>query len=431
MKGTGANIHSPMARSLNPISRSAQIGGAITVAVLTGIVALLLSDALPLGIPLRVATFGLVALVVLWLVLGWLERAVIRPLGATEQIVIKVAEGNLLVTGNEIRRVGGGPVTQGLERMVRELNRLVTAIRNAATESAALAEEISSATEQMVASTEEVAGTTAELTDRAIAQSSLVRGVADDAARILTIADGVAAGALKIVERNAELANLARSHRGRLGDSVDALDRLTEEVELGSREAEALERASQEIERFVDQARTVAKQTRILALNAAIEAARAGSGAHGFATVADEVRKLSGQAAVAATATSDTVRSIVAHIGSARERLLRLGHGGLEARNAALAAAEGLRTLSEEADAVDLWTRNVSQAASEVRGLVDGIAGRTRELATGTEDFAAAAEQIAASTEELNASTEEITASAQHLANAAVKLTEAVGGFRT
>jgi methyl-accepting chemotaxis protein len=103
----------------------------------------------------------------------------------------------------------------------------------------------------------------------------------------------------------------------------------------------------------------------------------------------------------------------------------------LEARSAALAAVEGLRTLSEEADAVNLWTRNVSQAATEVRGLVDGIANRTRELATGTEDFAAAAEQIAASTEELNASTEEITAGAQHLANAAVKLTEAVGGFRT
>jgi methyl-accepting chemotaxis protein len=102
----------------------------------------------------------------------------------------------------------------------------------------------------------------------------------------------------------------------------------------------------------------------------------------------------------------------------------------MQARDAAREAVEGLRVVSVEADAVDAWTRNVSQAATEVRGLIDGIAGRTRELATGTEDFAAAAEQIAASTEELNASTEEITASAQHLANAAVKLTESVGFFR-
>ena len=115
-----------------------------------------------------------------------------------------------------------------------------------------------------------------------------------------TIADGVAGGALKAVERNAELANLARSHRGRLADSVDALDRLAEEVELGSREAETLAQASLEIERFVDQARTVAKQTRILALNAAIEAARAGEAGRGFAVVASEVRSLAQRSSQAA-----------------------------------------------------------------------------------------------------------------------------------
>ncbi|MGH7560805.1 MAG: methyl-accepting chemotaxis protein [Gemmatimonadales bacterium] len=420
-----------MALYQNPIGRAVQAGGAAATIALTGFAALMISDVTDWGFTTRVAVFALVCLIVLWACTGWLQRQVIRPLGATEQIVVKVGQGNLVVTEAEIRAVGGGPVTEGLSRMVRELHRLASSIRDAATESAALAEEISSATEQMVSSTEEVAGTTAELTDRAVAQAALVRSVADDSSRILAIADEVVTGAQHAVERNANLAVLARSHREHLGASAAALDRLAEEVELGSAESEALAAASQEIERFIDQSRNVAKQTRILALNAAIEAARAGSEAHGFATVADEVRKLSGQAALAATATSDTVRTIVARVATARERLLRLGEGGLQARDAALAAAEGLRTLSDEADALDTWTRNVSRAASDVRALIDSIAGRSRELATGTEEFAAAAEQIAASTEELNASTEEVTGSAQHLANAAVKLTEAVGGFRT
>jgi methyl-accepting chemotaxis protein len=414
----------------NPLSRSVQAGGAVATIVLSVFVWLLLSDKLRISIPLEVAGFMLLCLVVLWAMLWWLEKFIILPLGAVSDITLRVAQGDLRISKDDLARVGGGAVTDSLNRMIRELNGLVGAIRHAATDSAALAEEISSATEQMVSSTEEVAGTTAALTDRAIAQTSLVRTVADDAARILAIAEEVAAGALQAVERNAALASLARGHRERLGASVEALDRLAEEVALGTQEAEALAEASGELERFIDQARTVAKQTRILALNASIEAARAGAEAHGFATVADEVRKLSGQAAIAAAATSDTVRTIAGRVGSARERLLRLGQGGLHARDAALAAVEGLRVVSAEADAVDAWTRNVSQAANEVRGLIDGIAGGTRGLATGTEDFAAAAEQIAASTEELNASTEEITASAQHLANSAVKLTEAVGIFR-
>lgn len=415
----------------SPFSRTVQAGGAIATVVLTGVVWAFITRFPALSPGGKVGIFALLCLVVLSIALHWVDRSIIKPLAATEVIVSKVADGNLAVTRDEIAAVGGGPVTEGFDRMVRELNRLVGAIRHSATESAALAEEISSATQQMVSSTEEVAGTTSELTDRAIAQATLVRGVADDAARILAIAEEVAASALIAVDRNAALAGLARSHREQLGVSVVALERLAGEVELGTREAEQLEKASEEIERFLDQARGVAKQTRVLALNAAIEAARAGSESHGFATVADEVRKLSGQAALAASETSDTVRTIVARVHGARERLLRLGQGGLEVRDAAIAAMEGLKTVSQEADAADQWTRGISQAANEVRGLIDGIANRTRELATGTEDYAAAAEQIAASTEELNASTEEITASAQHLATAAVKLTEAVAEFRT
>jgi methyl-accepting chemotaxis protein len=283
----------------------------------------------------------------------------------------------------------------------------------------------------MMASTQDVAGTTAALTERALSQASVVRAVADDATRILAISQSMAEGALQAVERNAALALLARGHGERLNASVKALDQLAEEVRLGSEEAEALAEASEALERFVDQGRTVARQTRILALNASIEAARGSSEGNGFGTVADEVRKLSGQAALAATSTSETVQSIAARVQLARERLLRLGQGGLMARDAARQAIDGLQAVASEAEMADQWTRRVSDSAEELRRLVDGIAGRTRTLSTVTDEFSRAAEEIAAATEEVNASTEEVTASAQHLAGSALRLTESVGKFRT
>ena len=417
------------------LSRPMQVGGAIATVVLTAVVWVFLSGDLRWPISWMLGAFALLCLLILWVSLSWLSRRVIEPLRAVNGITLRIADFDLTIGPTDIARIGGGPVTDAIDRMVRELNRLVGSIRQAASDSAALAEEISSSTEQMASSTEAMAGTTAALTERGVAQAGVVRAVADDAARILAIAEGVVGGALQAVERNAALVQLARGHRDRLGASVKALDQLAEEVELGTAEAEALAEASVALDRFVEQGRTVARQTRVLALNAAIEAARSGMGRtateNGFGTVADEVRKLSGQAALAATSTGETVQTIAARVGSARERLLRLGQGGLMARDAARSAIAGLDAVGVEAEAVDQWTRKVSQAADEVRRLIEGIAGRTRSLATGTEEFATAAKQIATATEEVNASTEEVTASAQHLAGSAARLTETVGRFRT
>lgn len=359
-----------------------------------------------------------------------LDRRIMQPLGAAEEITVRVAQGDLTIEESAVARVGGGPLTDSIRGMVRALVRLVGSIRASAEDAAALSEEISAATQEMTASTEEVAATTAELTGRATRQAALVRSVADDAGRILGIAQDLAAGALQAAQRNAALAELARTHRAGLAGSTTALDQLAEEVAAGAREAEALARAAEDIEQFIAQTGAIARQTHILALNAAIEAARAGEGGPGFTVVADEVRRLAGQAGQAAASTRDTVQSVVGRVETARNRLIRLGNSGLAARDAAQAAADGLGMVVEQAEANDVWTRGISDSASEVRQLIEQIAGRSGDMSAGVEDVAAAAEQIAAAAEQLNAGTEEIATSATRLADAAVRLTEAIQSFR-
>jgi methyl-accepting chemotaxis protein len=354
---------------------------------------------------------------------------VLKPTGKAAMVAMRVSEGDITMP-DWANRAGLDGLSTSMIGMVTRLQALIGTIRQYSHESAAMAQQIAASTGQMTASTEEVAGTTGDLTHRANQQAAMVRAAAEDAGKILEIAQELAAGALQAAERNAALARLARSHRERLDASTTELSRLAEEVERGAVEAEALATASAQIEKFITQAKLIAKQTHMLALNASIEAARAGEEGKGFSVVAEEVRKLAGQAARAATSTSDTVQSVVAQVQTARDRLIRLGQGGSAARDAAHAASEGLKNVAAEADANDEWTRRISTSAGEVRGLIEGIAGRMKEVSAGTEDYAAAAQQIAAAAEELNASTEEISASASHLAGAAERLTGAIGGFR-
>jgi methyl-accepting chemotaxis protein len=419
------------------ITRLHQIG-TLAAALMAAAVAGVLAIACPEGAgmlgpvpPLvwgSVLVFGLGVAIERTLVQLLLKR-VLKPTGKAAAVAIRVADGDLTLPDWADRKNLDG-LSTSIVGMVRRLQELVGSIRQYSHDASAMAQQMAASTQQMTASTQEVASTTGDLTERANQQALVVRAAAADAGKILEISQELAAGAIQAAERNAALARLARSHRERLDASTAELARLAEEIERGATEAEALATASAEIEKFVTQAKAIAKRTHMLALNASIEAARAGEEGRGFSVVAEEVRKLAAQAAQAATSTSETVQIVVAQVQTARERLIRLGQGGMAARDAAHEAAEGLMNVAADADANDEWTRRISNSAGDVRGLIEGIAGRMREVTAGTEDYAAAAQQIAAAAQQLNASTEEISSSAGHLAQAADRLTGAVGGFR-
>ena len=373
-----------------------------------------------------------IASLVMWWLRRWLNRRVGAPVGVAGAIATRVATGDLTVMsrGSDADTQEIGDLMAAVQMMVVALRRLVGAIRTAADEAAAMAAEISASTEQMTASTEEQTATTQDLSQRAGHQAQLVRSAAQDAGRILQIATALATGAEEAVRRNASLASLARRHREQLDQSAAQLARLAEDVERGAAEAEALSQASAEIQKFVTQAKSVATRTNMLALNAAIEAARAGPQGRGFAVVADEVRKLASHAAASAGETADLVRGVLDRVKATRDRLARIAQGGAAVRETAQAAAQGLSTVANEADANDAWGREIATSANELRMLVEEITGRLTTLAKGTDDLLASAEEIAASSEEQNASTEEIASSANQLAQAADQLTGAVKSFR-
>ena len=361
-----------------------------------------------------------------------LNTRVTAPVKAAGAIASRVAGGDLSVTvvTEQTGTAEVGDLLSSVHSMVVALRRLVGAIRTAADEAAAMATEISASTEEMSASTEEMSATCQDLTKRAAEQAQLVRAGADDASKILQIATILAAGAEDSVRRNTVVADVARRNKDVLDQSTVQLAKLAEEVNRGVTEAEALARASSDIQKFVTQAKAVATQTNMLALNAAIEAARAGPQGRGFAVVADEVRKLASVAAAAAGDTADTVRGVLARVQATRDRLTQLAQGTGVARDAAQTAAQGLGTVAAEAQANDVWGREIAKMAGEMRALVEEISARLGSVAQGTETLLASAQEIAASSEEQSASTEEIASSANQLAEAADKLTGAVKSFR-
>src|SRR5207244_7388067 len=126
-----------------------------------------------------------------------------------------------------------------------------------------------------------------------------------------------------------------------------------------------------------------------------------------------------GSVAAAASRPAATVRGVLSRVQATRDRLAALAQGTAAAREAAQTAALGLGTVAAEAQANDVWSREIANMAGEMRTLVEEISARLSSVAQGTETLLASAEEIAASSEEQSASTQEIAASANQLADAA------------
>ncbi len=181
---------------------------------------------------------------------------------------------------------------------------------------------------------------------------------------------------------------------------------------VAARAAETMRRMTETMERIEDGSRRVGEisaviegiafQTNILALNAAVEAARAGEHGHGFAVVASEVRSL-------AQRCSDAAREI--------RKLLDAS---------ASAVHDGGRLVADAATTIDNAASSVGQVSREI----EDIARSSSEQSSGIEGISKAIQQLEGMTQQNAGLVEETGRAARSFEEQAARLGEAVGLFK-
>jgi methyl-accepting chemotaxis protein len=362
---------------------------------------------------------------------GFIERRISRPAAELALLAEAIAAGDLSAevtssdSGDEI-----GRLARAIRSMVNELRRLATAMKESAHETASMSAEITAGSEEMAAAAGEIATTASDLSRQSTIMAETIQSLASSSESLANLAIELDAGAHEGVQRNAHLKELALENRTRLHESSEALEALSNEVQLGATAVEQLADASVEVRTFVALVGKLARQSKLLALNAAMEAARAGEHGEGFAVVASEVRRLAAMSAEAAERTQRVVTDVLAGIEQSRASSERMV---ATVRTVRAATELGSRSFDEIEQAVvgtEAWTSSVEQTAKSARTLADEVRSRTESLNTGTESFAAAMQQVAASSEEQSASTQEIAAAAATLAVAADRLAKIVAHLR-
>ncbi|WP_421648134.1 methyl-accepting chemotaxis protein [Pantoea stewartii] len=201
------------------------------------------------------------------------------------------------------------------------------------------------------------------------------------------------------VKMNAENARHASQLAVKASSSTqqgnDAMNQLTETMQMISTE-------SQDIEQIVSVIEGIAFQTNILALNAAVEAARAGEAGRGFAVVASEVRTLAQRSATAAKDIKKLIGESVSRITAGSEQVVMVGERMNE----------------------------IVQSIQQVNNIMDEIASASSEQSTGIEQVNLAVTQMDGVTQQNAALVEQAAAAAASLDQQASQLRQTVTVFK-
>jgi methyl-accepting chemotaxis protein len=198
--------------------------------------------------------------------------------------------------------------------------------------------------------------------------------------------------------------------------SIQAINRLADEVEQSAETIHGLESQSKLIGGILETIRNIAEQTNLLALNAAIEAARAGEQGRGFAVVADEVRTL-------ASRTQQAPQEIQAMIAT-------LQTGAQTAVQSMQSNQNQMRISVEQAEQAGTAFNSIAQAIGTISMMNEQIASASEQQTSVAENINRNEVRISDAARQAVKAADNIAHSSETLAHLAENLETLLGKFK-
>ncbi|MGD8108872.1 methyl-accepting chemotaxis protein [Vibrio sp. TRT 17S01] len=312
-------------------------------------------------------------------VLTFLIKALMKPLGVLNEAIEDVASGQ----GDLTKRLDTN-TDKEFATLAEGFNTFTQTLQHQITQSKAIGAEILRGTEMTVVGAQESAEAMRSQLHELEQLATAMNEMAVTATEVANNAQGAASAAK-------EADDATRDGSGIVGETTASIDALAARIDQAVEEVQGLESATANIETILKVINDIADQTNLLALNAAIEAARAGESGRGFAVVADEVRTLAQRTQESTTEIRSMIEQLQAGASSVSAAMNESKNTTVDAVDKAQAANEALKRISESIQVITDMNMQIASAAEEQSLVAEEINSNTvkiKDLSTQVADAA-------------------------------------------